>query len=249
MTTEKRSSKWWDVAWNPTTGCSPEFQCWERCWARRMAKRSGDKYFIPQDHPERFDKPIHWKKPRRIFVCNMGDLFVNDVPFPWIARVWDTIFDTPWHTYFILTKRPDRMREFKRWMEFTQKRNIIYENVWLGVSVSDQPSADVRIPELLNIEGFKKFVSYEPALGPVNFISKWTPMVNYVETITKIDWVIAGCESGPGRRAADPEWFRSVRHQCQQAGVPYFLKQMDVNGKLVHMSELDGKVWDERPTS
>jgi protein gp37 len=163
-----------------------------------------------------------------------------------------------------LTKRPERMYQ---WFEYSRiTGSQILPNLWLGVSVEDQVSADERIPWLLKTPAAVRFVSYEPALGPVDFTASkiglmdlgWKAdyltgyhylpgMADYQAGCGKLDWIITGGESGPGARQAHPDWFRSVRDQCQKAGIPFFLKQMMVEGKLVHMPELDGKIWDQFP--
>lgn len=123
-------------------------------------------------------------------------------------------------------------------------------NIWLGVSVENQQAADERIPILLQTPAAVRFVSYEPALGPVNLQGWDGVLARYYlhhEMGGTLDWIIAGGESGPGARPAHPDWFRTVRDQCQESGVPFFLKQMTVNGKLVKMPELDGREWNEYP--
>lgn len=140
-------------------------------------------------------------------------------------------------------------------------------NVWLGVTAEDQQRADERIPYLLDTPAVRRFVSIEPMLGPVDLNrlfwesasglgggwesclsgKQFNPWLGEMFDAPKLDWVIAGCESGPGRRPVKVEWFRSLRDQCEASGVPFFLKQMDVDGKLVKMPDLDGRMWADRP--
>jgi protein gp37 len=197
-------------------------------------------------HTERLEQPLHWRRPRKIFVCSMGDLFHEAVPDEFVHSVWITMIRSPLHTFQILTKRPARMADWFR------KQNGRCEfpalkNVWLGVSISNQADADERIPILLQTPAAVRFVSYEPALGPVNLSELaipetrersdglwtlyWNALTGHRATCpyssidgAKLDWVIAGGETGPGARPAHPDWFRSVRDACVSAGVPFFFK-------------------------
>lgn len=230
--------EWADKAWNPVTGCTKVSQGCRNCYAERIASRFwGERKFGEVVcHDDRLDIPLHWKKPQRIFVNSMSDLFHPDVPSEFIGDVWWTMQRASWHTYLILTKRPERMYEFVTWL-VDDEPTTIRENIWIGVSVEDQKIADERIPWLLRTPAAVRFVSYEPALGPVNFaklndrgyktdsLSGW--MITAAEPIlgNKLNWIIAGGESGPGARPAHPDWFRSVRDQCQAARVPFFFKQ------------------------
>jgi protein gp37 len=163
------------------------------------------------------DKPLHWRKPCKIFVCSMGDLFHQAVPTEFIYKVFDVMKSCPQHTFLVLTKRPQRMSP-----EPKDGICIIFKNIWLGVSVENQKRADERIPILLQIPAAKRFVSIEPMLGLVDlergryFLTEPGP---------RLDWVILGGESGPKARPMNPDWVRSVRDQCKAAGVPFFFKQ------------------------
>lgn len=208
----KTKIEWTEYTWNPVTGCSKVSEGCRHCYAERMAKRLAGRCGYPADepfrvtvHPERLEEPLGWRKPRRIFVCSMGDLFHDEVEPTTITDVIDVIRDCPQHTFVVLTKRPVRARRF----------TLDLPNLILGVSVEDQPTAEQRIPILLETQAAGRGVSYEPALGPVDF-SPYLP---------NLDWVIAGGETGPGARPAHPDWFRSVRDQCQAAKVPFFFKQ------------------------
>ena len=266
--------EWADEVWNPVTGCSPVSEGCRNCYARRMAQRLKGRFGYPSDdpfrvtfHPDRLYQPLRWKKPRRVFVCSMGDLFHEDVKEEWIKDVWldmcefyhyayDKILpveDRPGHTYMVLTKRPERALDF---LNRCYPEGWERKNVWIGVTVENQIEADRRIPTLLKIPAARRFVSLEPLLGPVNlqpylcgYKKEWDVGDIYTTDAPVLDWVIAGCESGPGRRRSDWSWFRFTREQCKAYGqkVPFFLKQMEVDGKVVKMPELDGKVWDEVP--
>jgi protein gp37 len=202
-------------------------------------------------------QPLKWSKPRRIFVCAHGDLFAEKVPDEWIDRVFAVMALAPQHTFQVLTKRAGRMRDyitsrkaFKhreniRWIGNVQiEKNSHYggtirwplPNVWLGVSVEDQARADERIPHLMAAPTAVRFLSCEPLLGPINLRGN----INREIYPHAISWVITGGESGPHARGAIREWYRSIRDQCQAAGVAYFHKQ---NGEFIDADEwLDGLV-------
>lgn len=279
--------EWTDETWNPTTGCDKVSAGCKYCYAERIAKQywGARKFTDLQLHPERLGIPLGWKKPRRIFVDSMSDLFHPDVPDEFIDKVFRIMISLPRHIFQILTKRPERMNKYLfRLMELPLGTPIdcdIFDlwrgyygqvlderptwplpNICLGVSVENQAAADERIPWLLRTPASVRFVSYEPALGPVDFrhinnkgAFDWYDALNNLnpvdhtefEFVPRVDWIIAGCESGTGARPARQDWFRSVRDQCVGAGVPFFLKQMIVKGKMVKMPELDGKVWEEYP--
>ena len=203
--------------------------------------------------PEKLTEPLHWKQPRMVFVNSMSDLFHEGVPDEFIDKVFAVMALTPQHTFQVLTKRAKRMRDYlvtlehedqiERWYEagLTVTRDphadeiitgIDYplRNVWLGASVEDQPTADERIPLLLQTPAAVRFVSYEPALGPVTFtgISSVPACFNalLVGRYPRLDWIIVGGESGPGARPFDITWARSTVGQCRDAGVPVFIKQL-----------------------
>lgn len=292
------SIEWADITWNVVTGCTKVSQGCKHCYAERIANRFwGERKFTDvRVHPDRLDEPLHWRKPRRVFVNSMSDLFHEDMPDEFVDRVFRVMSVAYQHTFIVLTKRADRMYSYlsdvdmhkkldptntnQRWQLFDTWRDIpaVLPNVWLLVSVEDQKTADERIPLLLQTPAAVRGVSYEPALGPVNFTRiKWARIpVNKKDyeqygvpapselwsmnnALTSrpgdqwnppkigLDWIIMGGESGPGARPMHPDWARSTRDQCQAAGVPFFFKQMYVNGKLVKMPELDGRVWDKYP--
>jgi len=228
--------EWAEESWNPVTGCSRVSEGCANCYAERMAKRLAGRCGYPADdpfrvtfHEDKLPAPLHWKKPRVVFVCSMGDLFHEDVTYEELTMVWNVMLEADWHLFLVLTKRPERMREFIR---------VPLPNVWLGVSAENQARADERIPVLLSIPAAKRFVSIEPMLGPVELgeylYSDYdvaamdnqllTPLEGFKHI--KLDWVIVGGESGPGARPIHPDWARSVRDQCRDAGVPFFMKQM-----------------------
>ena len=185
--------EWTDATWSPVTGCTPISEGCENCYARRMAKRLAGRCGYPAVdpfratiHPERLDEPFRWKKPRRVFVCSMSDLFHEDVPYEFIYDIWDVMVKNRQHTFLILSKRPDRMQSF---IERVMVNRMDYaymlgntpegkearkwalkpvQNVWLGVTAENQQRADERIPILLEIPAAVRFVSVEPMLGLVD---------------------------------------------------------------------------------
>ena len=231
--------EWTDKVWNPVTGCTKVSAGCKNCYAERMFHRPypGRAFTDVRTHPERLDQPLRWRKPCRIFVNSMSDLFHEsiDLGSGFHAKVFNVARLTARHTYHILTKRPARMLELMR--EMTNMSTIFMgkplPNVWLGVSVEDQATADERIPLLLQTPAAVRWVSYEPALGPVDLDAWLRHHFSDCACIGcqegrqnhRLDWIVAGGESGPGARPSHPDWFRSVRDQCQAAGVPFFFKQ------------------------
>ncbi len=209
--------EWCDKSWNIITGCSPISEGCQNCYAKRMAYRLKGRYGYPKDdpfrvtfHPDRLDEPLHWKKPSRIFVVSMGDIFHDDVDGFCLSAIWSIIERAYWHTFLILTKRPER------WKRLTPPLPP-YKNIFFGVSIENQQTADERIPILLQIPAAKRFVSVEPILGSVNLGKLSDP---------NIGWVICGGETGPKARPMHPDWARSLRDQSKVAGVPFFFKSM-----------------------
>lgn len=237
--------EWTNKTWNPVTGCTKMSEACQNCYAEVMAKRlqampgSKEKYkdgFKVTLHPDCLDEPLHWSKPRMVFVVSMGDLFHKDVPYEYIDKVMDVISNTPDHTYQILTKRANRM-----WEYFSMRS--VPQNVWLGVTCESGKYYD-RIAWLRRIQGVKvKFLSCEPLLGNISDIN-----------LNGINWVIAGGESGSRARQTPAVWFRGLRDRCQRCNVPFFFKQWGAWGeggikrsKYANGSLLDGKEWKQYP--
>ena len=204
------------------------------------------------------DKPLHWRQPRRILVPSMGDLFHEKVPFEFIHEVWDTMKKCPQHTFLVLTKRVERMSEivgriYK--LEALGHAKGFWNHIHLGVTICNQEEADEKIPIGLQIPGFD-WISIEPMLGEINleYIKDYThpnqfssydriyslsgekSILGHKMSCNKIDWVVVGCEKigqKPGRECK-PEWIKSIVDQCKAAGTKCFVKQMEVNGKVVH---------------
>ncbi|WP_028029916.1 phage Gp37/Gp68 family protein [Gemmobacter nectariphilus] len=203
------------------------------------------------------DQPLRWTRPRMIFVCAHGDLFHEAVPDEWIDQVFAIMADCPQHTFQVLTKRPERMASYlttRRAGKSLQppigggllgyhpfnSEILPPRNIWIGTSISDQASADLRIPHLLATPAAVRFLSAEPLLGPVDLravdpgiaCGAWCKGGCGVSGDNEcgrespsLDWVIVGGESGPGARPMHPDWARSLRDQCVAAGVPFFFKQ------------------------
>src|SRR3989304_1459215 len=158
---EKTKIPWTDATWNPVTGCTPVSSACDHCYAARMIGRGLPKmghegpFSHVQFHPSRLDQPLRWKKPRRIFVCNVGDLFHEEVEHGWIVSVFSHIEAAPQHTFMILTKRPDRM--LYHFLGGLSEKFPVLPNLWLGVTAENQEMADQRIPILLQTPAAKRF--------------------------------------------------------------------------------------------
>lgn len=265
--------EWCDATWNPVTGCSPISEGCEHCYACAMAKRfpslhgfigggvypDGEmseirpaSFRAPRLHADRLDKPMHWRKPRRIFVCSMGDLFHAAVPDEWIASVFGVMARCQQHTFMLLTKRPERMRDIINGKDSTRFAGIFRElhpdhgnpvcifgrNVWVGVTAENQQRADERIPPLLEIPAAVHFVSVEPMLGPMVLPLRRCLSCGGVgpdgsecpkcgrKTLAEnaIQWVICGGETGPGAREMKAGWVIQLARECDAVGVPFFFK-------------------------
>ena len=217
--------EWTDEVWNPVTGCTKISEGCTNCYAERMTKRLAGRYGYPKNkpfgvtvHSDKLAQPLLWKRPRRVFVCSMGDLFHDDVPGKFIGEMTEIMHTCKQHTFILLTKRTERMKSF-----FGNTLLMWGENIWIGVTAENQRQADERIPILLQIPAEVLFVSVEPMLGEVD-LSRYLDM-GHADWREGINWVICGGESGPGARPMHPDWVRSVRDQCQAARVPFFFKQ------------------------
>ncbi|MBI5191249.1 MAG: phage Gp37/Gp68 family protein [Nitrospirae bacterium] len=227
--------QWTDKTWNPVTGCTKVSNGCKHCYAATMAKRlkamgqpNYTNGFELTLHPHMLGHPLRWKKPARIFVNSMSDLFHRDVPLEYIQQVFDVMRKTPQHEYQVLTKRAERLAAVSRSLSWP-------DNVSMGVTVE---SADYlhRIDHLRGTGAKVKFLSLEPLLGHLSGLD-----------LTGIDWVIVGGESGPGARPMNPEWVRKIRDKCVAAGVPFFFKQWGGVRKKTAGRILDGRTWDETP--
>lgn len=247
------SIEWTDQTWNPTTGCDRVSPGCDNCYALTLAarlKRMGSaKYqhdgdprtsgpgFALTIHPDTLNLPLTWRKPRRVFVNSMSDLFHRDIPDAFIADVFDTMAchgPIAEHTFQILTKRPQRMRNLlNRWAE--HEGYVGAPNVWLGTSI-ESDAYTWRAKHLRATPAAIRFLSLEPLLGPL-------PSLN----LDRIDWVIVGAESGHNARPMHIDWVRAIRDQCVARDVAFFYKQDARNGRKIPTPELDGVQWLEYP--
>jgi len=252
--------EWTDTTWNPVRGCTKVSPGCAHCYAETFAERwrgvPGHPYeqgFDLRLVPEKLTEPLSWKKPRKVFVNSMSDLFQDGVPDEYIDRVFAVMALAERHTFQVLTKRADRMRDYMSRGIFngfadgsesflaanaqTPDAHVALgrildgplPNVWLGVSVENQHFADERIPLLLQTPAAVRFVSAEPLLRPVKLImSKLCDYSTPHDSVSmrRLDWVIVGGESGAGARPFDVAWARSIVQQCKAANVPVFVKQL-----------------------
>jgi protein gp37 len=298
---DKTGIEWTDATWNPVRGCSRVSEGCRNCYAERVAARfsgpgqpyeglakrvGGEARWTGKVRliESALELPLRWRKPRRIFVNSMSDLFHEEIPDEWIDRSLAVMALCPKHKFQVLTKRPERMHVYiagaidrvcnaiehlrtdtipvgptphgepgSRWWPLP--------NLWLGVSVEDQATADGRIPNLLDTPAALRFVSCEPLLGPIDLTDscngfhfsdflrgrRWHdgPPAGTIRTEeqggTRLDWVIAGGESGPGARPCHPAWIRRLRNQCEAAGVPFFFKQWGAWAPVPQREDLPGK--------
>lgn len=246
-----------DETWNPIKMfCTPVSEGCANCYARRQIGRNlpnMSKYPKEGQQPifdaKELKKPLHWKKPRKIFVCSMGDLFHPSIPAWMIDLVFDLIMydGISHHTFIILTKRLGRLIDYLKYLD-GQK---VPPNVWLGVTAENQRTADERIPILLQIPADVHFVSIEPMLGSIDlrYIKTGIPPGNYINSLTgarywmehnvmdvkKLDWVICGGETGRGTRPLQNWWVGQIISQCKYADIPFYFKgwgsaYYDLNG-------------------
>lgn len=235
--------EWADRTWNPITGCVEVSPGCTNCYARTFAERfrgvPGHPYeqgFDLRLWPERLTIPKDWKKPKRIFVNSMSDLFHQDIPDAFIIEVFATMYEADWHIYQILTKRPSRLTNTDLSYKIQDRLGPWPKHIWLGVSVENNDYI-WRIDKLTKTSAPIKFISAEPLLGELTNIQ-----------LSGVDWVIAGAESGHGARPMDENWVRHLRDRCQEYHIAFFYKQNAINGHKIPTPELDGKVWKEYPT-
>ncbi len=242
------SIEWTDATWNPVAGCTIMSAGCTNCYAMRMAARleamGVEKYEgltrksggrakwtgrISLDH-RALSIPDGWKKPRRVFVNSMSDLFHDEVPTDFIREVWDSMARTSRHTYQILTKRPDRMAEILSKNDIPQ-----LDNVWLGTSIEDSHVLG-RLDDLRAVPASIRFVSFEPLIGSVA-----------TANLKHIDWAIVGGESGPQARPMDPVWVDEIHDACRTTGTAFFFKQWGGPNKKATGRSYRNQTWDELP--
>lgn len=240
--------EWTDATWNPVSGCKIISPGCTNCYAMRMAARlqsmqhpsyvgsvrkSGDRY-VWTGKLQMLDKvlqaPLKWRKPKRIFVNSMSDLFQDGVPSEYIAKVWQVMQNASWHHYQILTKRPDNMERVIREMKLPY-----LPQVWLGTSVESE-EYNFRIDHLREIKDHIKFISFEPLIASVGKAN-----------LKNIDWAIIGGESGPKSRPIEEKWVDEIKASCDEQGTAFFFKQWGGTNKKATGREYLGRTWDEYP--
>jgi protein gp37 len=233
--------EWTDATWNPVRGCTKISPGCKHCYAETFAERFRGVPRHPFEQgfdlrlvPEKLEVPLKWRVPKRIFVNSMSDLFHEDIPTEYIARVGRIMQDAHWHTYQILTKRHERLRELLsgelKWMSALR-------HVWFGVSVEDREYGLPRIESLRRTSAALRFLSIEPLLEDLGRID-----------LGKIDWVIVGGESGHGARPLKEAWVIAILRQCEAAGVPFFFKQWGGIHKSKAGRMLNGRTYDDLPS-
>ena len=232
--------EWTDATWNPVRGCTKISPGCKHCYAKTFAERfrgvKGHPYEFGFDLrlvPEKLTSPLNWKKPRRIFVNSMSDLFHPDIPTSYIRQVAEVMRKGDWHIYQVLTKRATRLKDLlgNELAEFANLRHI-----WWGVSVENRKHGLPRIEELRGSPASVRFLSVEPLLEDLGQID-----------LDGISWVIVGGESGPGARSMRAAWVRNIHEQCQHAKIPFFFKQWGGIRKHETGRELDGNTYSELP--
>lgn len=287
----KTKIEWTEFTWNPIRAryveiqddgsgkerigwhCEHVNEACRNCYAETLNKRLGTGFAFGRPDRDRLEifldeklltAPLHWKKPRKIFLSSMTDIFAEFVTDEMLDKLFAVMALAKQHTFQVLTKRPERMRNYLapctlpdridhamnaiapvHWCDRELEDDLPLPNVWLGVSVHDQESADAFIPLLLATPATKRFISYEPALGPIDLRNlregtfdalsgrdfeaigdiRDPGFLDKTPKLRGLDWVIGGGESGPHARPSHPEWFRAVRDQCRAMGVAYFHKQ------------------------
>lgn len=227
--------EWTDATWNPVTGCTEVSPGCDHCYARTFSERFRG---VPSHHfeqgfdlrvwPTRLEAPLHWRRPRRIFVNSMSDLFHQGVSDEFIQQVFDIMNQANWHTYQILTKRSDRLMRMGSRLQWAP-------HIWVGVSIESRDYL-WRVEQLRRVPAMVRFLSAEPLIADLGDLD-----------LDGIHWVITGGESGPRHRLCDPKWVRSIRDQCVSEGVAFFHKQWGGRTPKTGGRILDGRTWDQFP--
>ena len=245
MATQSSKIEWTESTWNPVRGCTRVSEGCRFCYAERIAARFSGKGMAYEGLakntkagprwtqqvlpvPALLNEPLKWKKPRRIFVNSMSDLFHEKVKLSYIQEVFSVMEKADRHQFQVLTKRAERLLEFNSKLPWPS-------NVWMGVSVEDKHVTD-RIDALRQTDAHIKFLSLEPLLGALPNLD-----------LSGIDWVIVGGESGPGAREMQKKWVIDIRDQCADAEIAFFFKQWGGKRKSKTGRELEGRTYDEMP--
>ncbi len=240
--------EWTEATWNPVAGCVMVSPGCTHCYAMRLASRLEAMGSIKYRGTTRksggravwtgrvnFDTvglgtPLQWRQPKRIFVNSMSDVFQDAVPIEFIKQLWHVMAVANWHTYQILTKRPERTKEILSSGDFP-----LLSNVWLGTSVENADYIG-RIDLLRQTPAAVRFISFEPLIGPIRNVD-----------LSNIDWAIVGGESGPGARPMAAKWVDELLHLCRRQKVAFFFKQWGGRNKKKTGRTLHGRIWDEYP--
>ncbi len=230
MASTNTAIEWTDKTWNPTTGCNKVSPGCKHCYAEALTKRFRNHFENGFDftlHPERLGEPRRWRKPSRVFVNSMSDLFHERMPFEFLEEIFRVMEECPRHVFQILTKRHERLLELAPELDWP-------ENVWMGVSVENQDYAH-RVDYLRRVPAAVRFLSCEPLIGPLDL------------DLEGIHWIIVGGESGPKHRPIEVSWVRDIREQTHAAGAAFFFKQWGGIRPKAGGRELDGRTHDEMP--
>jgi protein gp37 len=249
---ERTAIEWTNSTWNPVTGCTRISAGCDHCYAHTLATTRLEGTYLsrlpivdtPENRidpfavrfwPERLTQPERWKDPRIIFVNSMSDLFHHQVPDDYVRQIFRVMLRAEWHVYQVLTKRPARALRFWKLNADLFDGQAIPSHIWIGTSVEDQ-QVEYRVRQLRQVPATLRFLSCEPLLGPLKLDLKG------------VGWVITGGESGRDARSMDLDWARDIRKQCEDAGVPFFFKQ--VGGKTAKSGGriLDGREWNGMPS-
>jgi protein gp37 len=232
---DKSAIEWTDSTWNPITGCTQVSPGCDHCYALTFAERFRGVTNHPYEQgfdlklwPERLELPLKWKKPRRIFVNSMSDLFHKDIPDEYISQIFETMIKANWHIFQILTKRSARLASLSSKLPWA-------ENIWAGVSV-ETGQYSWRVDHLRNVPAKVRFLSAEPLLGSLENVN-----------FEGVDWIITGGESGPRYRPCNEDWVKEIRDRCLEAKISFFHKQWGGRTPKSGGRLLDGRTWDEMP--
>jgi protein gp37 len=231
--------EWTDATWNPVSGCTKLSRGCDNCYAERLAERFRGVLNHPFEHgfdltlrPHKLLEPLHWRRPRRVFVNSMSDLFHKEIPAAFLDRVFDTMEQASWHVFQVLTKRSSLLR---RYVNRRYAAGTAPPHIWLGVTVEDRASLS-RIRHLVDSAASVRFVSFEPLLEDLGRLD-----------LSGVHWAIAGGESGPLARPIEPNWVRNIRDQCRATNVAFFFKQWGGATPKAGGNRLDGRRWLEYP--
>jgi len=242
---DKSGIEWTDATWNPVTGCSKVSPGCAHCYAETLSLRFGwsARPWLPANaamnvvlHPERLDQPTRWRRPRRVFVNSMSDLFHELVPDSFVFEVFDRMAKADWHSFQVLTKRPERMASALRAYYARRSARAPLPNVWLGTSIENDRWAG-RADALRKTPATIRFVSAEPLLGPLPSLD-----------LREIDWLIVGGESGNAARPMGAGWALDLRDRALSTGTAFFFKQWGGRTPKAGGRLLDGRTWDEMPS-